>query len=301
MAAAGRHPRRGHDAAGRRQDPRGRHHRGARRGRREVHPLAGRACRPSRATAASRARSARRRTRWSSTASRARTALQPRRHHLDRHRRHLDGWVADGARHVPGRRRSRRSPRSCWRSPRPSLFDAVEQCRPGNRLGDVSHAVQQRVEAEGFVGRPLARRPRHRARDARGPADPELRRARARARCWRRAWSSPIEPMVNAGAPHGPHGRRRLGDLLPGRLAGRPLRVHRRDHRRRPADPHALARGRRRAEPAPREARPRARRFASLVRRARARPCVRSRPRQRSGSLLRPPEPIAGSTSRKGS
>jgi methionyl aminopeptidase len=31
-----------------------------------------------------------------------------------------------------------------------SLFDAVEQCRPGNRLGDVSHAVQQRVEADGF-------------------------------------------------------------------------------------------------------------------------------------------------------
>src|SRR5215217_2817383 len=34
---------------------------------------------------------------------------------------------------------------------RASLFDAVEQCRPGNRLGDVSHAVQQRVEADGFA------------------------------------------------------------------------------------------------------------------------------------------------------
>ena len=33
---------------------------------------------------------------------------------------------------------------------RASLFDAVEQCRPGNRLGDVSHAVQQRVESEGL-------------------------------------------------------------------------------------------------------------------------------------------------------
>jgi methionyl aminopeptidase len=33
---------------------------------------------------------------------------------------------------------------------RASLFDAVEQCRPGNRLGDVSHAVQTRVEGEGL-------------------------------------------------------------------------------------------------------------------------------------------------------
>ncbi len=31
-----------------------------------------------------------------------------------------------------------------------SLFKAVEQCRVGNRLGDVSHAVQAEVEAEGL-------------------------------------------------------------------------------------------------------------------------------------------------------
>ena len=31
-----------------------------------------------------------------------------------------------------------------------SLFLAVEQCRVGNRLGDVSHAVQQHVEAAGL-------------------------------------------------------------------------------------------------------------------------------------------------------
>jgi methionyl aminopeptidase len=31
-----------------------------------------------------------------------------------------------------------------------ALFAAVEQCRPGNRLGDVSHAVQEHVEAAGF-------------------------------------------------------------------------------------------------------------------------------------------------------
>jgi methionyl aminopeptidase len=33
---------------------------------------------------------------------------------------------------------------------RRSLFAAVEQCRPGKRLGDVSHAVQQTVESEGL-------------------------------------------------------------------------------------------------------------------------------------------------------
>lgn len=31
-----------------------------------------------------------------------------------------------------------------------SLEDAIEQCRPGNRIGDISNAVQQRVESNGF-------------------------------------------------------------------------------------------------------------------------------------------------------
>ena len=31
-----------------------------------------------------------------------------------------------------------------------ALFKAVDQCTPGNRLGDVSHAVQTHVESEGF-------------------------------------------------------------------------------------------------------------------------------------------------------
>jgi methionyl aminopeptidase len=31
-----------------------------------------------------------------------------------------------------------------------ALHAAVEECRPGRRLGDVSHAVQQHVEADGF-------------------------------------------------------------------------------------------------------------------------------------------------------
>ncbi len=31
-----------------------------------------------------------------------------------------------------------------------SLMKAVEQCRPGNRIGDISHAVQTHVESQGF-------------------------------------------------------------------------------------------------------------------------------------------------------
>ena len=31
-----------------------------------------------------------------------------------------------------------------------ALFAGVGQCRPGNRLGDVSHAVQEHVEADGL-------------------------------------------------------------------------------------------------------------------------------------------------------
>ena len=50
-----------------------------------------------------------------------------------------------------------------------------------------------------------------------------------------------IEPMVNAGGPEVRIGSRRLGRLLHGRLAGRPLRVHGRRHRGRPQGADALA------------------------------------------------------------
>src|SRR5436309_10595906 len=53
----------------------------------------------------------------------------------------LDGWVADAARTfavgpvTPVAHKLLDTTKA-------SLFDAVEQCRAGNRLGDVSHAVQ---------------------------------------------------------------------------------------------------------------------------------------------------------------
>jgi methionyl aminopeptidase len=61
----------------------------------------------------------------------------------------LDGWVADAAVTVPVGQVSPVA-RRLLETTKAALFDAVEQCRPGNRLGDVSHAVQRRVEADGF-------------------------------------------------------------------------------------------------------------------------------------------------------
>ncbi len=62
----------------------------------------------------------------------------------------LDGWVADAARTFPVGSISPTA-RKLLDTTERSLFAAVEQCRPGNRLGDVSHAIQQRVEADGFA------------------------------------------------------------------------------------------------------------------------------------------------------
>src|SRR5205823_10359995 len=61
----------------------------------------------------------------------------------------LDGWVADAARTFPVGPVSPIANR-LLRATEGGLFAAVEQCRAGNRLGDVSHAVQAHVEAEGF-------------------------------------------------------------------------------------------------------------------------------------------------------
>ena len=61
----------------------------------------------------------------------------------------LDGWVADAARTFAVGPTTPVA-RKLLRVTEESLFKAVEQARPGNRLGDVSHAVQAHVEAEGL-------------------------------------------------------------------------------------------------------------------------------------------------------
>jgi methionyl aminopeptidase len=61
----------------------------------------------------------------------------------------LDGWVADAAITIPIGQVSPVA-RRLLDTTRAALFEAVEHCRAGNRLGDVSSAVQRRVEADGF-------------------------------------------------------------------------------------------------------------------------------------------------------
>jgi methionyl aminopeptidase len=108
-----------------------------------------------------------------------------------------DGWVADAARTFPV------GPVTPIASKlldvtRQSLFDAVEQCAPGNRLGDVSHAVQATVEEAGLsvvrslvghgIGRSMHEEPQipNYGEAGRGP---KLEEGMVLA----------VEPMVNAG------------------------------------------------------------------------------------------------------
>jgi len=110
-----------------------------------------------------------------------------------------NGWVADAARtHAVGDAGAVAD--KLLEVTRQSLLDATEQCRPGNHLGDVSHAVQRRVEGEGLsvvrslVGHGIGRDmhedpqvPNH------GPAGsgPRLEEGMVLA----------VEPMVTAGRP----------------------------------------------------------------------------------------------------
>jgi methionyl aminopeptidase len=112
----------------------------------------------------------------------------------------LDGWVADAAithaignvTPIAGR---------LLATTRGALFDAVEQCRPGNRLGDVSHAVQERVENDGFavirslvghgIGRDMHEDPQIPNFGDAGTG-PDLEEGMVLA----------IEPMVNVGTHH---------------------------------------------------------------------------------------------------
>jgi methionyl aminopeptidase len=61
----------------------------------------------------------------------------------------LDGWVSDGACTFPVGTVTPVADK-LLEVTEASLFDAVEQCVPGNRIGDIGHAVQARVEAAGF-------------------------------------------------------------------------------------------------------------------------------------------------------
>ncbi len=109
----------------------------------------------------------------------------------------LDGWVADAAVTLPIGSVTPVA-RRLLATTKASLFDAVEQCRAGNRLGDVSHAVQKRVEDDGFsiirslvghgIGRDMHEDPQIPNFGEAG-SGPELLEGMVLA----------VEPMVNAG------------------------------------------------------------------------------------------------------
>jgi methionyl aminopeptidase len=108
-----------------------------------------------------------------------------------------DGWVSDAAVTVPIGTVSPIATR-LMQTTREALFEAVEQARPGNHLGDLAHAVQRKVEEDGFavvkalvghgVGREMHEDPQIPNYGTPG-AGPELEEGMVLA----------IEPMVNAG------------------------------------------------------------------------------------------------------
>ncbi len=85
-----------------------------------------------------------------------------------------EGWVADAARTFPVGPISPIA-RKLLTMTEEALHQGVDQCRPGNHLGDVSHAIQQHVEAAGLaivrslVGHGIGRSMHEE------PADPQLR------------------------------------------------------------------------------------------------------------------------------
>ena len=109
----------------------------------------------------------------------------------------LDGWVSDAAVTVAIGKVSPVA-RRLLDTTEASLFEAVEQCRTGNHLGDVSAAVQRRVESDGMavvrslvghgIGRSMHEEPQV-PNFGRPGTGPELTEGMVLA----------IEPMVTAG------------------------------------------------------------------------------------------------------
>jgi methionyl aminopeptidase len=110
-----------------------------------------------------------------------------------------DGWVADAALTLPIGPVSEPASKLLEVTKR-SLFDGIEQARPGNHLGDVSAAIQRTVEAEGMaiirslvghgIGREMHEDPQipNYGEPGKGPELAE-------------GMTFAIEPMVNIGGP----------------------------------------------------------------------------------------------------
>ena len=110
----------------------------------------------------------------------------------------LKGWVGDSALTVEVGDAGKLAER-LMEVTEASLWRAIAKCRAGNHLGDVSHAVQEYVEANGFsvvrtlvghgIGRKMHEEPQIPNYGTAG-AGPELKEGMVFA----------IEPMVNAGS-----------------------------------------------------------------------------------------------------
>ncbi|MBN8870598.1 MAG: type I methionyl aminopeptidase [Solirubrobacterales bacterium] len=112
----------------------------------------------------------------------------------------LDGWVADGASTIPVGPIDETTQKLLTVT-KESLDLAAAQMVPGNRVGDIGHAVQSHVEANGFsiirtlvghgVGQDMHEEPQipNYGTAGRGP---EIEEGMVFA----------IEPMVNVGGPH---------------------------------------------------------------------------------------------------
>jgi methionyl aminopeptidase len=111
----------------------------------------------------------------------------------------LDGFVADSAYTFPIGEISDEAER-LLEAGQAALAAGIEQCRPGNRLSDISHAVQHVTESAGFsvvrslvghgVGRSMHEDPQipNYGQPGRGPVLAE-------------GMTFAIEPMINAGGP----------------------------------------------------------------------------------------------------
>jgi methionyl aminopeptidase len=110
-----------------------------------------------------------------------------------------EGWVADAAITLPVGNVDEEA-RALLRTTRAALFEGIAHARPGARLTDIGHAVQGRVELDGFsvirslvghgVGRDMHEDPQIPNFGEAGKG-PELEEGMVLA----------IEPMVNAGGP----------------------------------------------------------------------------------------------------
>jgi methionyl aminopeptidase len=107
------------------------------------------------------------------------------------------GWISDAARTYPVGEVSDEATRLINTAER-SFFEGLRFCREGNRLTDISHAIQSCVEAEGFsvvldyvghgIGRDMHEDPQVKNYGEPGKG-PRLAKGMALA----------IEPMINAG------------------------------------------------------------------------------------------------------